>query len=211
MGDSAWCAAGHTEVTDTAVNAAGTGSLGQMTRAARRASGAVALTLALALRRGGVSATRRRLPTSRGRPPRRPRARPTSRPCETGRDLRRADRSAAAGPSATARREADRRRRRRLVRGGVRRRGLPAHATSPTRCPASPRGAQALAKRDRALMSNQDIGDRIDGVERRSSRVVARRPRRPGARRRRDRPRRARVPDRPATSSAPSGSRGGST
>ncbi|GAA4370448.1 hypothetical protein GCM10023146_18640 [Nocardioides caricicola] len=33
-------------------------------------------------------------------------------------------------------------------------------------------GARALAKRDRALMSNQDIGHRIDGVELRRSRVV---------------------------------------
>ena len=38
--------------------------------------------------------------------------------------------------------------------------------------PGFTRGAQALATRDQALMSNQDIGDRIDGVELSSSRVV---------------------------------------
>lgn len=33
-------------------------------------------------------------------------------------------------------------------------------------------GARALAKKDQALMSNQDVGDRIDGVELKRSRVV---------------------------------------
>lgn len=33
-------------------------------------------------------------------------------------------------------------------------------------------GARALAQKDRALMSNQDLGDRIDGVEVKRSRVV---------------------------------------
>ena len=61
--------------------------------------------------------------------------------------------------------------------------------------PGFTRGAQALAKRDQALMSNQDIGDRIDGVELRSSRVVLDVLVREAARRRRDRPRAPRVPD----------------
>lgn len=39
--------------------------------------------------------------------------------------------------------------------------------------PGFTRGAQDRARRDRALMSNQDIGDRIDGVRPRRSVVVA--------------------------------------